>query len=264
MLTVLPAHAWGNLGHRVTGMIADSQLNEVTQREVTALLDGESLADAATYMDRERESLAVQFPVSPRWHYDNVPVCGQNKRDKNNHCGDGNCASAQIARWQQTLADRRAPRASRALALRLLAHLVGDLHQPLHAADHDDRGGNEVMVQRSPGPPQNLHTLLDTTLVRQVAGKRSAKQLAQQWRKRFAAQLPAWRRGTPAQWLAESHALAVHRVYSPLPGFSCQQDRQQITINIDEAYVQPLEAVIPEQLTKAGMRLAQLLNQTLS
>jgi len=260
MLIALPVHAWGNLGHRVTGMLAESMLNESTRREVALLLNGESLADATTFMDRERDTLAMRFTDSPRWHYDNVPVCG-----KDTHCQDGQCASAQLRHWQQVLADRHATRESRALALRLIVHIVGDLHQPLHAADHHDRGGNDILIgNHTLGSPQNLHSLLDTELVRRVANKRSARQLAHLWRNRFASRFDAWQTGTPASWLAETHALAVRNVYTPLPGFVCQRQPDAHVIVVEDSYLQQMEQLIPEQLTKAGVRLAWLLNRTLS
>jgi S1/P1 Nuclease len=57
-----------------------------------------------------------------------------------------------------------APRNEKRIALRFVAHLVGDIHQPLHAGFADDRGGNSVDV-RFNGRKENLHSLWDTALV---------------------------------------------------------------------------------------------------
>src|SRR2546430_2461606 len=46
----------------------------------------------------------------------------------------------------QVVGNRQLAASIRAEALRFLIHFVGDVHQPLHAADNDDRGSNRVRV----------------------------------------------------------------------------------------------------------------------
>ena len=64
----------------------------------------------------------------------------------------------------QVLKSPDAPRNEKRIALRFVAHLVGDIHQPLHAGFAEDRGGNSVDV-RFNGRKMNLHSLWDTALV---------------------------------------------------------------------------------------------------
>lgn len=252
-----PAHAWGSRGHRITGQVAEALLTGTARREVRALLEQKELDTAATFMDAEREALEQRWPESPRWHYDNWPACGSESR----YCADGHCATRQIERFRKVLGDRSAPQSERALALKLLVHMLGDLHQPLHMADNADRGGNDVQVELD-GKVYRLHEVFDTVSVKQVGGKHSARRYAASLLKRYDARVADWRRGTLGDWAQESHALAVREVYGALPGFACNAHSPDI-IELSPAYLQRMREYIPEQLTKAGIRIAVLLNRTL-
>ena len=50
-----------------------------------------------------------------------------------------------------------------AFYLKMLVHLVGDLHQPMHAGDMADRGGNDVAANYGllRGSRLNLHAIFD-------------------------------------------------------------------------------------------------------
>ena len=77
-------------------------------------------------------------------------------------CRDGNCVSAQIERNVRLLADRRVPARERLMALAFLVHFMGDLHQPMHAGDHGDLGGNRVQVTYGViAGRTNLHSVWD-------------------------------------------------------------------------------------------------------
>src|SRR3546814_3944501 len=81
-------------------------------------------------------------------------------------CAEGNCVSAQITRDMATLRDRHAARIDRLKALVFLIHFVGDLHQPLHAGEKGDAGGNKVNAAYGIyAPPRlNLHSVWDGLL----------------------------------------------------------------------------------------------------
>lgn len=258
LVCISTAHAWGNLGHRITGDIADTLLTPTARKQVQQLLDNESLSTAATYMDEQRDTLQSRWPDSGRWHYDNQPACGDS-----NYCRDGQCATRQIARFQKVLADRTASRNERALALRLLIHMLGDIHQPLHMADNQDRGGNDIAVRLYAGAERrNLHEVLDTELIRQLLRRDSLDEYVAHLTRQYHQQFSAWSRGTPTQWAQESHKLAALEVYGRLPGFVCgRTDRRTVTLPPD--YLQRANAYLPEQLAKAGVRIAAVLNATL-
>ena len=154
-----------------------------------------------------------------------------------------------IAWYVHVLKSPDAPRNEKRVALRFVAHLVGDIHQPLHAGFAEDRGGNSVVVSFN-GRKENLHSLWDTALV-ELEGTPSE----------IAARLEAtvtgevrqqWQQGTPADWALESLAVVRAQVY-----------RLPESNEIEATYIEPARAVIRTRLAQAGARLAWLLNNTL-
>src|SRR5580692_5384582 len=126
--------AWGAGGHRITGDIATALLTPGTRSQLRGLIGSDELALVSNYMDEERAALAIRYPGSPTWHYDDRPACesGVSYAD---YCRDGRCATAQVAAWLKLLADAQAAPEQRAFAIKLVVHVVSDLHQPLHAAN---------------------------------------------------------------------------------------------------------------------------------
>lgn len=252
--------AWGNLGHRVTGLVAQDFLDNETRRQVESLLGEETLADAAVYLDTHRDELNDRWPESARWHYDNKPVCNQSP-----YCRDGNCATQQIERFRRILADRTAPRNERKMALRLLVHMIGDIHQPLHMADNRDRGGNDVWVRMYSGAERkNLHYLFDTELVRDSIDHRRDYNYARDLIVTYRGEISRWQQGDMTRWANESYMIGKQDVYTQLPQFSCNlRDNRAGTITLSPAYLQRARKDIEVQLTRAGVRIAAVLNATL-
>jgi hypothetical protein len=274
VLAALPlvAHAWGAQGHRVIGRIAQELLDARTQASIRELAGQESLEDLATWMDEERPRLSHQLPGSAQWHYDDLPLCGRPLEN----CPNGNCASHALPRYRAILADHRSDPTERLMALRIVVHLVGDIHQPLHAADNADHGGNDVDVSmptsgrglrhaRSHGHGRNLHSFWDVELVRRAADSASNAQ--------FAAELIAEHRrdrsriesGTFQDWINESNNLARRVAYGHLPGFSCGHsvgDDEPVELPI--AYGIEGANLVRERLAVAGFRLAAVLRDALT
>src|SRR6266576_1038771 len=128
------AWAWGGQGHRTIGAIADRLLS--CDVDKFGRLSGRSTLEAVSDWPDEITGTPA---ARPRWHYDDVPVCGSVPKAR--YCPDGQCNSEQLKRLIIVLADTRAASRDRNEALKWVVHLVGDLHQPLHAADNGDRGG---------------------------------------------------------------------------------------------------------------------------
>src|SRR5258706_12802756 len=134
----------------------------------------------------------------------------------------GRCASAQIARQLAILGNEQARPAQRNESLKWIVHLVGDIHQPLHAANHADRGGNRVEVSffgERDNPPYgslNLHAVWDVPLVRRLIADRHGERA---WIAAAVseAQRAEWSAGSVPDWVAESHALARDSAYAALP-----------------------------------------------
>ena len=266
------AWAWGPQGHRTVGAIADRLLSAPARARVAQLLHGDldkfgnlsgrtTLEAVSDWADEIRGSAAAHGP----WHYDDTPVCGA--APKARYCARGQCNSEQLQRLERVLADPRAAARERNEALKWLVHLVGDLHQPLHAANNGDRGGNDVAVVlpgvRTRGR-ENLHRAWDNDLVRLALHSR-ARQRPPLDVEDLAAEarglLESAGEGTPERWALESNELARTVAYR-YPGFACDSVPQGFVV-LDAAYQERAVAVVRRRLLLAGARLAALLNRIL-
>jgi hypothetical protein len=162
--------------------------------------------------------------------------------------------------------DAHESRNRKQFAVFVLAHLMGDIHQPLHAADNDDRGGNQIKVSLPDGRKMNLHALWDTPLVERLFGGQNELTVARSLVQKYAARATEWQAGKIdlakiQAWISESNQLAKTVAYGKLPGFTCGADMEQTRIALSEDYLCQTGAVVEEQLAKAGYRLAAALNR---
>jgi len=267
------AWAWGPQGHRTVGAIADRLLTPPAHAVVAELLaddldkfgnpSGRTTLEAVSDWADELHGTPA---ARPRWHYDDVPICGSSPLAR--YCPDRQCNTEQLKRLIGVLADARAAPRERNEALKWIVHLVGDIHQPLHAADNDDRGGNLLQVAL-PGVKtrgrENLHRAWDNDLVKLALDARNRQQPPRD----IDALAPEAQsltakvgEGSPDSWAVESNNLARNVAYR-YPGFACNHVPDGIVI-LDEAYQQQAVVVVRERLLLAGGRLAALLNQTLT
>jgi S1/P1 Nuclease len=251
-----PGHAlaWGWEGHRIVAEIAERYLEPATARQVRELLAMENattLAEVSSWAD----DIRGQRRETVRWHYVNIPIhppvgtpAGY---DAARDCPRGDCIVAKIDEFAAELRDRGAPPHDRLEALKFLIEFVGDVHQPLRAADDGDRGGNDTHLIFL-GQHTTLHALWDSGLLA-AAGvgdpRAYALKLAQSIKPADAAR---WHDGTAAEWATESHEIAK-RSY----GESHEARELQIF------YEHDCLPVVNLQLEKAGVRLAALLNAAL-
>lgn len=260
------ALAWGEQGHRITGQVARSLLTPQAMAGVKALLGNTDLAAASLYLDQHKLELNNRIPGSRLWHYDDRPVCDA-KAPKAEWCPNGNCASVQIVRHYRALIDAHAGKDEKRLAVQALVHLVGDVHQPLHASDHDDRGGNDVHVHftlpKGGRRSIDLHSAWDTIFLQSAFDTVDDRKIAQALLKATdAVQIKAWQKGSADSWLKESYGIANELAYGQLPGFQCSaEDFAEQPLDLDAAYVARARELIPVQLVKAGARIAYLLNR---
>jgi hypothetical protein len=259
------ALAWGEQGHRITGHVARALLTPQALAGVRVLLGNTDLAAASLYLDQHKTELANTIRGSREWHYDDRPVCDADA-PKAGWCPGGNCASTQILRQYRALIDVHASRPEKRLALRALVHLVGDVHQPLHASDHDDRGGNDVRVHfRINNRPRssNLHSAWDTEFVEAAFDTSDTRLIAQRLlQARDPTEIKSWQKGSAAAWMKESFAISKDLTYGQLPAFACgTEDFANAPLDLDDSYVTQARELIPTQLVKAGARIAYLLNR---
>ena len=160
LLAPSKALAWGAEGHEIVAAIALRELTPVARQEVGRLLGGPvMMVHDASWADEIRDSR----PETGAWHYVDIPLWA-GSYDAQRDCGNGDCVVAQIGDDLRVLFNRRAPDAVRAEALRFLIHFVADVHQPLHAEDNDDKGGNQVHL-RLGRERASLHKLWDVDVV---------------------------------------------------------------------------------------------------
>ena len=255
--------------------IAARYLTAKTRAQISELLSKDRLADGqlsgrrtlgevANWADEIRD-----YDWGKRrgfWHYDNAPLCGV--ADYAKYCRAGRCASARLARQLELLSDERVRPRARNEALKWVVHLTGDIHQPLHAANRRDNGGNRVQVSffgERDNPPYgslNLHAIWDTQMPSRLIAERGGER-AVAFAPIAAGDRSAWEKGSISDWIAESHVLARDKVYALLPvAASCSRKIVGI-VAIDQTYYASAAPVIETQIFKAGVRLARLLNETL-
>jgi len=247
------AHAFGPLGHRVAGLLAERELCPAARTEVESLGGGESLAELGLWADTIRDE--PQWRRSGPWHYMNIadvpsgatPADARAAIDRFRHPPEGDVLEA-LARFEKALADRAKSRAERGDALRFVVHFVVDLHQPLHVGRAEDRGGNEVDVQVD-DKVVNLHRFWDADVLsrRHLGAEAYAKRL-----EASLAAIPAARaHDPPAVWAAEDLLLRP-TVYLRVAARG--------TSTLDDGYLRAAQRVTDQQLALAAARLAATLN----
>lgn len=262
------AWAWARLGHALVGEIAQRHLTPATRAEVATLLAGEptpTLAGVASWADDLRDTDPARFRATSRWHFVNA-------RDNSCHlvlardCPDGNCVVGALQRQLAILGDRNQPLDARREALKFVVHLVGDEHQPLHNNNRPDAGGNRYQISlRTPIQPEayaqknyangimgtNLHSVWDYYIL--ASRRMPLAGYATLLDKQPPANLPPLADGALQAWSEESCELIdAHALYPANDQHSMGHD-----------YLDKMRPLAESQVELAGLRLAQLLNQTL-
>jgi hypothetical protein len=143
---------------------------------------------------------------------------------------------------------------------------VGDIHQPLHAADNHDHGGNALQVRFPEGQTMSLHAAWDSAFVERRFGTQSDSAVAQRLVKQYAPWATVWQPKVVdlpqmQTWVREANQSAQTLVYGKLTGFACGANMEHALIVLSYDYLVPASGLIEEQLAKAGYRLAAVLNK---
>jgi hypothetical protein len=272
-----PSLAWGDEGHAVIALIAQHYLNPVTNRRVDALLaadpdplTADTIAAAATWADKYRDTDRDGARQRTRlWHFVDLEISspdldracfGHPALPKGTLASDGpaqDCVVDKIDEFMAELKDPATDASERVVALKFLLHLVGDLHQPLHASDDHDRGGNDKRASAIGFKAGTLHHYWDTEFVDLLGAdeKRVAAGLVSHI---SIADARAWSRGTPSDWAFDSFRIAKNDAYGRLP-----QPNARGSYRLQNDYVAMATRDVAMQLSKAGVRLAMLLNDAL-
>ena len=291
-----PAMAWGPVAHAVIGQLVEDDLlkdHEGLRRLLTsfqqpaqrqplkqALLGtdppalGQVLRVLANWPDVQRGQPGM-LPADPQRHYVNLPHRARYTRAQ--HCPDGVCSIETLLQQRAILADRQAPLPKRAVALAWVAHLVGDMHQPLHAGKEKDRGGNLTCVAWMGQPSEsvivdgkkgcsgaNLHAVWDSKILDAATGflhPDEAPAFAQQLRPFLllvrTSESPLTAR-TEAEWRA-----VVERWHSETQALILQDDVYPRGNHVEDCYVQSHYRTVRLQVLRAAVRLAAMLRQAL-
>ncbi|MDF3982467.1 S1/P1 nuclease [Luteibacter sp. PPL201] len=242
--------AWGDIGHRIVAELAWRQLDPAARAEVQRLLkaDGDdSLPDIASWPDKLRDMPGKEDlgKATGPLHYVNFP---SNCRYDAPGGADARNVVGGLEKYVAILGDRHKSDAERAEALKFVVHFVGDVHQPLHAGNRDDKGGNDYQVQFD-GKGTNLHRVWDSQMLYTTGLKWDA--YADKLAAEGPVKLPRTQANPYVQWAEESCSIVAR------PGFYPNGH------SIDGAYVATYLPVAETRLREAGERLADLLNKTL-
>ena len=263
-----PAIAWGSVGHRAIADLAYGLLSAPAETEVQKILTAGtaidlpscnfgSFEDASVWPDCVRGRNVTAFRYLRTLHYEDRPLCGAGSEAT--YCPDGACLTKAITTAISTLRQRGATAAERAVALAELVHFMGDLHQPLHMADNNDRGGNSVAAfYPNHKAVTNLHAVWDDALVKAAIGYRG--QRADEVSEQIRLHGKEWKGGNVVGWASESHKVAVQYAYGALPTRQICGSPSATPEVLDEGYVDVTTPVVEEQLAKAAVRLAATLN----
>jgi hypothetical protein len=250
LVLCIPAFGWGPVGHSLIARIAETQLTPAARARVVEILgSGRSMTSVASWADEVRPTRRETAP----WHFVNIPI-GVSRFDAARDCRAGDCAISQIARLRALLRDRSASPEQRREALQFLIHFIGDLHQPLHSSDNQDKGGNNVQV-RFHGRLTNLHSLWDSGMLTRLGAE---EQLFPVLAEQAARQRKKWAKGAVAGWSEEAQKAGRKYAYGKLP-----KSVDGAPAVVDAAYESAAGPVIRGQIARAAARLAMALNADL-
>jgi hypothetical protein len=314
VLTPSNGFAWGNEGHEYIATLAaeilqaDSpetlkKVDDILATDTGNDLTGTDIASEATWADAFRSSSQHAKDITEQWHfvdidYDHPDVdaaCFNHPRltagEEASQGPSPDCVIDKITQFADELGNSATSDDERLAALKFLLHFVGDIHQPLHAADHkdahtgrDDRGGNCVGILRGHAQnPARLHSYWDTALVIHALSKGTDVAMGRLRPLLTEANKNKWLSNTgdddwASKWAQESYQLAKDHAYAAVidrnpvqTDFLFKDFHGNVDLKcgpskvytIDTAYDAQASEVVKEQIAKSAVRLSRLLQQKL-
>jgi S1/P1 Nuclease len=238
--------AWGVLGHRIVGQIADSYLTPKAKIEIQKILGFESIAMASNWPDFIKSDPTYKY-LSP-WHYVNIK--GGLTSDSMTSILMSDTAADAYTKINFITTELKKNKLltleKKQLYVRLLIHIIGDIHQPMHVGREEDRGGNSIKVKWF-SEESNLHQVWDDKLIN--FQQMSYTEYAAAINHTTLAQRTAWQKQTLTQWMYDSYKLA-EKVYAETVPDS----------RLDFQYNFKFITSLNDQLLKGGVHLAGVLN----
>lgn len=239
VITTAESFGWGATGHRATGLIAERYLSKKARKKVNALLGGESLAMVSNWMDEIRSDSTYNYTTD--WHWTTIPDGGKYADVESNPDGK------VVLMLEKIIAELKAGNLDKKKEqeyIKMLVHMVGDMHQPLHVGKPGDRGGNSVRVKWFRNDT-NLHTVWDSEMINDT--RLSYTELADALGKPDKETIQKWLSGSTRDW-AEESMIYRPQVYDIGNG------------NLSYAYSFKYLSISKLRMLQAGIRIAGLLN----
>lgn len=244
----LKAMCWGQLGHRIVAEIANSYLTAKTKAEIKKILGTESIAMAANWADFVKSD--TSFKYLDTWHYINFEKnlsYAQLREVLKKDTGKVNDAYAAIVFLTKELKKKTLPLYKKQMYLKLLIHIVGDVHQPLHVSPVGSTGGNDIKLQWF-GQPSNLHRVWDSDLIEEQ--QLSYTEYADFLNHTTAAQRKKLQSEPLSKWLFDSYTIAQN----------LHNEITEVNPRLGYRYNYDHISLLNQQLLKGGVHLAGLLN----
>lgn len=232
---------WSRTGHRTIGEVAQAHLSGKAKRALLKLLEGQGLASVSNFGDEIKADR--NFSKFDPWHYVNYPEDKKYREAEPSAEGD---IITGIEKCMAVVKDRNSSREDKVFYLKMLVHLIGDLHQPMHAGRLEDKGGNDIQLQWF-GRGTNLHRLWDSNMIDDYG--MGYTELAHSLPKLSREEVLAVQKGDIYDWVEESHDLA-----NVLYGSVKKGEK------LGYAYSYKYWGLVEQQLQRGGLRLAKVLN----
>lgn len=236
--------AWGQIGHYLIGYMTTKQMKNSTRKKVEAVIYPMSIARSGTWMDEIRSDRNYDYVNS--WHY----LTSKNGEYNPEIQEKGGDAFEAIKRLKaELIAGGLAPQ-EEAEKLKMLIHIVEDIHQPLHVGTGEDRGGNDVRIEFF-NSATNLHALWDSGMIDRKG--MSYTELGEELYRRMTPEIEQkYRAASMEDWLSE--AVALRPLVYNLPESK----------KISWVYMYEANDTLEERLIAASVRLAQILEEIYS
>ncbi|MFG6385056.1 MAG: S1/P1 nuclease [Muribaculaceae bacterium] len=241
-LGFLNASAWSQKGHDVTAYIAEKHLTPATKAAVDSILEGKSMVYWANWLDNASHQSEMAYTKT--WHYKNIDANVDYDQSPLNEKGD---VIRAIESQVKILSDASTTPEQAALAMKILVHCMGDMHQPMHMGHLSDLGGNKTKVKFF-NRDTNLHSIWDSSLV-ESGHKWSYTEWQDQIDRATAEEEAQILSGTVNDWGKETYEIAGRCYKYFRPGSNVMYDQ-----------VAAWTPVIEQQLLRGGLRLAHVLN----
>jgi len=233
---------WSKTGHRAIGDVAKEHLTRKARKAIEKLLDGESLADVSTFGDEIKADR--KYREFGAWHYVNFASDAKYGDASPSENGD---LITGIQKCIAIVKDENSSKQDKAFYLKMLVHLIGDLHQPMHVGRLEDKGGNDIQLQWF-NDGTNLHRVWDSNMINDYG--MSYSELAESLPRLSKKQEKAIQEGSVFDWVEESQEIA-NKIY----------DSVEVGETLRYRYSYLWWGTLEKQLQKGGLRLAKVLNE---